>query len=137
MTADRTCPLGDAALSPDRYVCRTCTGTLRGLLSDLSGLMGDLDVSLAEQARFGETVGGRSNTTALAFGYAASEAGYVARQNILVWIDSITAVRGHAIPATSCFRLPCSPRSAAARRPARRLSAASGAASISSAMALA
>jgi hypothetical protein len=100
VTADHPCPLDGAALPADRFVCRGCTGRLRGLLTDLPGLMGDLDVALAKQARFSGNVGGRSTTTALAFGYAASEAAWVARQTILVWIDWVTAVRGHRVPDT-------------------------------------
>lgn len=101
MTPDRTCPLDGATLPADAFVCRGCTATLRGLLSDLAGLMGDLDVALAKQARFGGNVGGRSSTTtALPFSYAASEAAWVARQTILVWVDWVAAVRGHDVPGT-------------------------------------
>jgi hypothetical protein len=100
MTAPRPCPIDATPLTDDRFVCRTCTGRLRRLLADLLGLMEDLDIALAKCARFGDSVGGRSTSTALAFGYAASEAGYVARQTILVWVDWVTAVRGHDVPTT-------------------------------------
>jgi hypothetical protein len=79
--------------------------------------MGDLDVALAKQARFGGNAGVRSGTTErltdedthwpqtaantpLPFGYAASEAGYVARQTVLSWADRITAIRAHRVPET-------------------------------------
>lgn len=115
MTDDRPCPIDGAALPADRYVCRTCTGTLRGLLTDLPGLMGDLETALAKQARFTTQRGGghfehpdpddtrwpeTAAVTPLPFAYAASEAGYVARQTILITLDWVTAVRGHPNPPT-------------------------------------
>jgi len=100
VTDTRPCPIDATPLTDNRYVCRSCTARLRGLLTDLPGLMTDLDVALAKQATFGASVGGRATANSLAFGYAASEAGYVARQTVLVWVDWITAVRAHRVPET-------------------------------------
>lgn len=117
---DRVCPLthrdtGQGAMPSDWFVCRTCTSTLRGLLTDLPGLMTDLDVALAGQVHFiaqrGET---RTETpdpedarwpqttavTRAGFAAGPSEAGWVARQTILTWVDWVTAVRGHTVPQT-------------------------------------
>lgn len=103
----RPCPLEhrDTAapdLDPDRYVCRGCTGRLRGLLTDLAGLMDDLDTALARQARFAReaNVHRRGAEEPLPFAVGPSEAGYVARATILVWVDWVTAVRGHTTPRT-------------------------------------
>lgn len=100
MNETRTCPITGEALPPDRYVSRTATGTLRGLFTDLPGLMADLDIALAKQARFAARVGARSTGTPLPFSYAASEAGWVARTTILIWVDWVTAIRGHPLPQT-------------------------------------
>lgn len=115
MNVDRPCPIDSTTLPTDRFVCTTCTGTLRGLLTDLPGLMADLEAALAKQARFTTQRGGgtfeptdpedarwpeTAAVTALPFAYGPSEAGYVARQAILVNLDWITAVRGHPNPRT-------------------------------------
>lgn len=105
MTDERPCPLThrDGAapeLPADRYVCRQCTGTLRGLLTDLPGLMDDLDAALGRRLHFTTRTGSRATTAPLPFQPAASEAGYVARQTILVHLDWVCAVRGHHAPDT-------------------------------------
>jgi len=102
---DGACPLthrDDAPpqLDPDQYVCRRCTGRLRGLLSDLPGLMGDLDIALTQQARFTARVGSRSTERRLPLGLPAADAAFVARNTILANTEWVAAVRGHPIPQT-------------------------------------
>ncbi len=102
---DGACPLphrDDALpqLGHDQYVCRACVGRLRGLLTDLPGLMADLDIALTQQARFRAHVGSRSTETRIPFGLPASDAAFVARTTILANVEWITAVRGHKIPQT-------------------------------------
>jgi hypothetical protein len=102
---DGTCPLphrDDAPpqLDHDQYVCRACTGRLRGLLTDLPGLMADLDIALTQQARFSARVGSRATEARLPIGLPASDAAFVARTTILANVEWITAVRGHGIPQT-------------------------------------
>lgn len=97
---DRACPLDGAHLPPDRTVCRTCTGTLRGLLTDLPGLMGDLVVTLTRQARYGPRVGARTTTNPLPFAYGASEARWVAHTTLVGWTFWVADIRAHRRPET-------------------------------------
>lgn len=106
MNTPAVCPLthrDDAApdLPPDRYVCARCTATLRGLLTDLPGLMADIEDATAKRLRFGGTAVRRQAADhPLPLSLAASDAGWVARQTLLAWTDWITAVRGHRVPDT-------------------------------------
>lgn len=103
----RTCPLdhrdgGAPDLDADRYVCRGCTGRLRGLLTDLAGLMDDLDTALTRQSRFTRAANlhRAGAEEPLPFAIGASEAGYVIRSTILAHTAWITQVRGHTMPRT-------------------------------------
>lgn len=102
---DGTCPLShrdDAAphLPPDRYVCPACTGRLRALLTDLPGLMGDLDVALTRQARFTARVGSRAVEQRVPFAPPAADAMFVTRNAVLANVEWVAGIRGHAIPDT-------------------------------------
>lgn len=120
MTDTRVCPLnhrdGAPELDPDAYVCRTCTGRLRGLLTDLPGLFGDLDTTLTRQAVFTTRYAGTgpttpdpddehpapqtAATTPLVVHLGAADALFVTRNTLLAWADWVTAVRGHHLPTT-------------------------------------
>lgn len=95
--SDRLCTCG-VVLGPDWYVCRACAGRLRGLLSDLGGLMDALDAALGKQLRFGGGGGRRSADRPLPIDERAMESAYVARQTVLVWVDWVASVRGHSVP---------------------------------------
>lgn len=86
-----------------------CLGTLRCLLTDLSGPMVDLDVTLTRQARFTQRVGGANAGMPLPFGCEASEEAWVARQTLLAWVGRNTAIRAHRMPKRGRRSVPTSP----------------------------
>lgn len=98
----RTCPLTGHPIPDDRYASPTAVHTLRTLLVDLPGRMDDLTAAITRQLRFTSQYrhGGRSATTPLPVNMAASDAGYVARQTILTWTDTIAQHRHEATPDT-------------------------------------
>jgi hypothetical protein len=102
--AHRTCPLthrGDApTIADDRCVCPRCAATLRGLLTDLPDLFGDLDIARTRQARIG--AGGTSHAAVapLPFALAPADARWVLASTLLTWLDHVTEIRGHQLPAT-------------------------------------
>ncbi|TKR27147.1 hypothetical protein FA014_01970 [Cellulomonas hominis] len=81
-------------------MCPRCTSTLRGLLTDLPGLFGDLDVARTRQARWGSRTAGASTTTPLPFALEPADARWVLLDTLLAWLDWVTAVRAHRPPAT-------------------------------------
>lgn len=100
------CPLAHRQDEPpelpyNAYVCRPCTGTLRGLLTDLPGLMDDVEAAVGRQLRFNTRQGGsRSAETPLPINPAASDTGWTARQTILIYVEEVAAIRGHTVPQT-------------------------------------
>lgn len=96
--SDRVCGCG-AELGPDWYVCRGCVGTFRGLLSDLGGLMDDVDAAIGKQLRFGGGGGRRGSDRPLPIDVLVVETAWTARQAVLKWVDWVAAVRGHPVPA--------------------------------------
>jgi len=121
MADPHVCPLthrdGAPTLDPDQYACRSCTGRLRGLLTDLPGLFGDLDTTLTRQAvfttRYASTGPATPDidddphpapltaaTTPLVVHLGAADAIFVTRNTLVAWADWITAVRGHTLPTT-------------------------------------
>lgn len=103
----RHCPLDHhnttqpPELPHNAYICRPCVGTLRGLLTDLPGLMDDIDAAIGRQLRFTTRNGtARSAETPLPVNMAASSNAWTARQTILTYVDEIATIRGHTIPQT-------------------------------------
>lgn len=99
MTDNRLCGVCEqTSISPDVYVCPRCARTLSGLLTDLTGKFDDLDAAIGRQMRFTGRVGSASTEPGLLINLAASEAGWVARQTLLTWVDWVTSIRGEAAP---------------------------------------
>lgn len=94
----RLCPVTDEELEPDFFVSRTAVSRLRAQLRDLGGMMADLDDMVAKQMRFSTDSGPASAERPLPINPAALEEAWVARQTILVWVDQISAIRGHRVP---------------------------------------
>ncbi|WP_263120840.1 hypothetical protein [Cellulomonas sp. RIT-PI-Y] len=101
----RACPLAhhdDAAppITDDRCVCPRCAATLRGLLTDLPGLFGDLDIARTRQARIGSGTTGHATVPPLPFALQPADARWVLATTLASWLDWVTAVRAHRPPAT-------------------------------------
>ncbi|MEE6273505.1 hypothetical protein V2J56_09120 [Georgenia sp. MJ206] len=101
MTTDRVCPVTGEQLDPDHYVSVTAVRRLRQRLKNLVGLMTDLDDAVGKRLRFsGPSDGGKSSDRPLPINLSAAEAAYAARQTLLVWVDQVARVRGHAVPSS-------------------------------------
>lgn len=101
--SERTCGVCEHNhVSPDFYVCRECTGYYRGLLTDLPGLFHELDTTITRQTRYTTPMGRRrgGNETPLPFNPHASEVAHVTKMTLLIHVDDIAHIRGHAVPQT-------------------------------------
>lgn len=99
MSDSRICEVCEqTSIGPDVYVCPRCASTLSGLLTGLASKFDDLDAAIGRQLRFTGRVGAASTETTLPINLAASEAGWVARQTLLTWVDWVSAVRGELAP---------------------------------------
>lgn len=97
----RTCQVCEHhTTSPDHYVCRTCTRTLRGLLTNLPDLFHQLDLVITRQTRYTEPLGRRGGETPLPYNPHASEVAHITKMTLLIHIDDIATIRGHDVPQT-------------------------------------
>lgn len=98
---DRVCGVCETGhVSPDHYVCRDCTGTYRGLLTDLAGLFYELDLVITRQTRYTTPMGRRGGEMPLPYNPHASETAHVTKMTLLIHVDDIATIRGHKIPQT-------------------------------------
>lgn len=97
----RTCPVCSSnPLAPGRTVCKHCTGTLRGLLTDLPDKMDALTAALGRLLRFQERVGGKDAETPVPVNEEVSDVAYHARTTLLIWTDHVAQARGEQTPDT-------------------------------------
>lgn len=96
-----TCPVcSSEKLAPGRTVCKTCTGTLRGLLTDLPDKMEALTAALGRLLRFQDRVGGKDAETPVPVNEKVSDVAYRARTTLLVWTDHVAQARNEPTPDT-------------------------------------
>ncbi|MEE6295181.1 hypothetical protein [Georgenia wangjunii] len=100
-TTERVCPVTGEQLDPDHYVSATAVRRLQRNLEDLAGLMSDLDDAVGKRLRFSDPGdGGKSSDTPLPIDLTAADAAYASRQTLLVWVDQVASIRGHAVPSS-------------------------------------
>ena len=96
-----TCPVcTNHPLAPGRTVCKHCTGTLRGLLTDLPDKMDALTAALGRLLRSQDRVGGKDAETPVPVNEEVSDVAYHARTTVLIWADHVAQARGETTPAT-------------------------------------
>ncbi|MEU5847454.1 hypothetical protein [Saccharopolyspora shandongensis] len=90
-----TCALPDCTRpTNEAAVCRSCLDLLRTDLATIPDLVGELDVTIARQARTGQRVGGRPSEEPLPFNAAASEIRDDLRGVLSTWIRDLWETYG-------------------------------------------
>ena len=83
------------------FLCQQDTTKLRGTLEYAAWIAGELDVTLARQARFGERNGGKSADKPLPYDVRASEAAWVLRNTLTTWCRVMIDELGQDMPKTA------------------------------------
>lgn len=98
------CPITKAELaqSSNRFVSDAGLEVFKTVVSGLGSTMEALDAALGKELKFGSQILVRSKgvVSALPYSLTASEARYVCRQTVLVWVDWLAGCRGVAVPET-------------------------------------